>query len=314
MQSLLDPVEAGRESLRRVAHLTDRIGGELRRLASDLLARHRYVIGFDGSGPHANVLGHPLFGLPLWVDHATNPALGSDVMEDICEASLCGYLSVRAEDDYFDHRFGEPEEVMMLAGFFRTRHQALLASRVSDRRFWKRFESLWHGYGEAMLLERSLHDPGQRYGAEEFDVVLGRSQPLEIPGEAVLVIKGRWDLTGQLADLVRHLTRATQLFNDFVDASADLDAGNYTWMVRRLGGQEGGTALRQGMITACEEVVAEAERDLDRALTVAGDLAVDGMLSWVEARKLAMKEISEKMYETLFTTVLARDSTTRSRG
>lgn len=302
MPSLLHPAEAGRESLQRITRLVARIGGELGSLASDLLTRHGYVVGSDGGGPHANVLGHPLFGLPLWVDQATSSAdaLESEVLLDICESSLCGYLSVRAEDDYFDQRSGAPEAVMMLAGFLRTRHQALLAPWVSDRRFWVRFESLWHGYGKAMLLERSLHDPGRRYGAEEFDAVLDRSQPLEIPGQAVLSIKGCWHLTDRFTRLVRRLTRATQLFDDFVDAPADLDAGNYTWMVRRLGGLEGATVLRKGMVTACDEVLAEAEGGLDAALAVAGDLAVGEMLGWVEARKRVMKEVSARMYETLF--------------
>jgi len=195
----------------------------------------------------------------------------------------------------------------MLAGFLRTRHQALLAPWVSDRRFWVRFESLWHGYGEAMLLERSLLDPRHRYDAKEFDAVLDRSQPLEIPGQAVLSIKGFWHLTDHIARLVRHLTRATQLFNDFVDAPADLEAGNYTWMVRRLGGLRGPRALRQGMVAACDDVVTEAEADLDLALAAAGDLAGREMVDWVEVRKRVMEEFSARLYETLFSNLLVAD-------
>ncbi|MFQ5966700.1 MAG: hypothetical protein ACE5MI_03695 [Acidimicrobiia bacterium] len=296
------PAQAGKESLTRISRLVDGLGGELGKLASDLLASHGYQIDSEGGGPHLNVLGHPLFELPIWLDQATSESrqIDSDVLLDICESSLCGYLSVRAEDDYFDRHSGQPEAAMMLSGFFRARHQALLGPIVSDRRFWTRFESLWHAYGEAMLRERELHDPAQAYGPAEFDFVLNRSQPLEIPGQAVLSIKGRWDWADRLAELVWHLTKATQLFDDFVDAPDDLAAGNYTWMVRRLGGLEGEAALHRGMIASGDEVVAEAGRELGEALGVAGDLGIGEIFDWVEARKRVMKRASERMYEALF--------------
>ena len=296
------PAEAGRESILRVARLVEDLGGELGRLAAQLLARHEYVIGTDGGGPHRNVLGHPLFELPVWLDNATREEgeIRPDALLDICESSLCGYLSVRAEDDYFDGGWDDPNGAMMLSGFFRARHQALLAPLVSDRRFWARFESLWQGYGEAMLLERELHHPDNHYGPAEFDVVLDRSQPLEIPGDAVLAIKGRWERTDRLADMVAHLTKATQLFDDFIDAPDDLAAGNFTWMVRRLGGLEGAQALRRGMVAWCDCVSAEAEEELDRALAVAGILGISELSEWVEARKQVMKRASERMYQALF--------------
>ena len=296
------PAEAGRESILRVARLVEDLGGELGRLAAQLLARHEYVIGTDGGGPHRNVLGHPLFELPVWLDNATREEgeIRPDALLDICESSLCGYLSVRAEDDYFDGGWDDPNGAMMLSGFFRARHQALLAPLVSDRRFWARFESLWQGYGEAMLLERALHHPDNDYGPAEFDVVLDRSQPLEIPGDAVLAIKDRWERTDRLADMVAHLTKATQLFDDFIDAPDDLAAGNFTWMVRRLGGLEGAQALRRGMVAWCDCVSAEAEEELDRALAVAGILGISELSEWVEARKQVMKRASKRMYQALF--------------
>jgi hypothetical protein len=296
------PGEAGRESIERVERLVAGLGGELGFLAAGLLARHGYMIASDGGGPHRNVLGHPLFELPIWLDNATSDEgeVGREVLADICESSLCGYLAVRAEDDLFDGDWDDPTAALMLAGLFRTRHQALLGPLVPDPRFWGRFEDLWRGYGEAMLLERALHAPGMEYGRAEFDAVLLRSQPLEIPGDAVLSIKGRWDLTGPLADLVKHLTKATQLFDDFVDAPDDLEAGNLTWMVRRLGGLEGGLAVRRGMITWCDRVMAEAARELDRALDVAAALRIVEMTAWVEARKQIMNGASDKLYEALF--------------
>jgi hypothetical protein len=296
------PTKAGQESINRICRLVAGLGGELGDLAGHLLARHEYVLGTDGGGPHLNVLGHPLFELPIWLDNATSKGgeVGRDALLDICESSLCGYLSVRAEDDYFDGHWDDPNAAMMLSGFFRARHQALLAPLVSDRRFWVRFESLWQAYGEAMLHERALHDPGMHYGPAEFDKVLDRSQPLEIPGNAVLSIKGCWDRADRLAGLVKHLTKATQLFDDFVDAPDDLAAGNFTWMVRRLDGMEGRQALRRGMIAWCDKVLEEAGEELDRALDIAGGLGIVELTDWVMERKGVMKRASERMYGPLF--------------
>lgn len=139
-----------------------------------------------------------------------------------------------------------------------------------------------------------------QYGPEEFEMVLDRSQPLEIPGNAVLSMKGCWDRTGQHVELVRHLTRATQLFDDFVDAPDDLAAGNFTWMVRRLGGREGGQALRRGMIAWCDQVGAEAGAELDRGVSIATTLGIVELTEWVEARKRVMEQASQRMYEALF--------------
>ncbi len=278
------------------------LGGELGARASDLMARHGYAIDADGGGPHLNVLGHPLFQLPLWLADAMG-GVDRSVLLDICESSLCGYLSVRVEDDYFDGHWGEPGAAMMLSSMFRVRHQVLLSSLVRDRRFWMRFETLWQAYGEAMLLERRLHDPGRQYGADEFDIVLNRSQPLEIPGDAVLSIAGHWDRASALSRLVRYLTKATQLFDDFIDAPDDLAARNFTWVVRRLGGLESETALRRGMISRCDEIVADAERELDRALQVGAELGIDEISGWVEARKQVMEGASQRMYHALFEAV-----------
>lgn len=289
--------EAGEESLRRVNCFVEGLGGELGALASDLMVRHGYAIDADGGGPHLNVLGHPLFELPLWL--AARGGIDRTPLLAICESSLCGYLSVRAEDDYFDGHWDQPEAAMMLSTVFRVRHQVLLAPLVRAREFWMRFERLWHAYGEAMLLERALHDPGRQYGPDEFDTVLNRSQPLEIPGGAVLSITGHWDQNSKLSRLVRHLTKATQLFDDFIDAPDDLADQNFTWVVRRLGGLEGEQALRRGMIGRCDEIVAEAEGELDGALRIATDLGMVGIDDWVEERKHIMNRASQRMYETL---------------
>lgn len=264
------------------------------------MSRHGYTVGDDGSGPHTNVLGHPLLDLPLWIDGATDDVLDDDTMSDILESSVSGYLSVRAEDDYVDGHWDQPKEAMMVSGVFRARHQALLARHIGDERFWSRFEEVWHGYAGAMLEENRLNDVSSEYGPEDFDRVLLRSQPLEIPADAVLSLKGGWDRVPEIAALVERLTKATQLFDDFVDAPEDLASGNYTWMVRRLEGMEGEVALRRGMVTSCDEVFAEVFDQLDQAVLIGTDLGIAELEGWVHARKSKMELASRRMYAALF--------------
>jgi hypothetical protein len=291
--------------MRRVEHVIDQSKGRLGRLAGDLLDRHGYRASADGGGPHRNVLGHPLFELPVWLAGIPSDYLGvsDEALNDICESSLFGYLSVRVDDDYFDGHWDDPHAAMMLSSFFRSRHLGLLAPLVDDRRFWERCATVWTAYAEAMLVERSLHHPESEYGPRQFETVLDRSQPLEIPGDAVLSMKGQWDSSGAFGALVRHLTRATQLFDDFVDAPDDLAAGNFTWMVRRLGGQDGESALRRGMVRSWDSVREEVELALAEAQRIAASLGILGMSEWVEERRGVISHASDEMYLTLFNNI-----------
>jgi hypothetical protein len=295
------PDERGQAVLSRIGQFVADLDGLLGQHANILLTRHGYHVRPDGGGPHANVLGHPLFELPIWLAEADSEnCVEDDALLDICESSLCGYLSVRAEDDYFDGDWDDAGAAMILSGVFRARHHALLAPLVSDRRFWARFERTWRAYGEAMLLERSLHHPAARYAKAEFDLVLQRSQPLEISGNAVLAMRGLWDRADEFSRMVRHINTATQLFDDFVDAQADLESGNLTWMVRRLGGVDGPQALRRGMITGWDEVVAEVRLELDAATRIGDTLELEPISRWVAARQRLIDHASERMYRVLF--------------
>lgn len=308
------PDERGRAALSRVGEFVAGFDGLLGQQADSLFTRHGYQVDRDGDGPASNVLGHPLFELPIWLAEAGDEnRLGDDALVDICESSLCGYLSVRAEDDYFDGDWDDAGAAMALSGVFRARHHALLAPLVSERRFWTRFERIWRGYGEAMLLERSLHHPAARYGKDEFDRVLQRSQPLEIPGDAVLAMRGLWDRVDRFSLMVRHVNTATQLFDDFVDAPADLESGNHTWMVRRLGGLDGSRALRRGMITGWDGVVAEVGAELDAASRIGETLGLEPMSNWVAARQQLIDRASERMYRVLFGAESSGDSAGMAR-
>jgi len=296
------PDERGHAVLARVENLVSNLGGELGRHAGSLLDRHGYRPVNDADGPHSNPLGHPLFELPIWLATSgqLEPRIDERALVDICEASLFGYLSVRAEDDYFDGAWEDPGAAMILSGVFRARHHALLAPLVTDRRFWVRYEDLWRGYGEAMLVERDLHRAAARYERDDFDRVLNRSQPLEIPGDAVLVMTGRWEMVDRFARMVRHINTATQLFDDFIDAPDDLESGNLTWMVRRLGGLDGGRALRRGMISGWDDVVAEIRLESDAAAEIADDLGVVNVRRWVASRQSVIDRAAGRMFGILF--------------
>ena len=295
-----DPLVAGELTIDRVSTLISGLPGHLRSHAEALMSRHGYGHVGSGEGPHANVLGHPLLHLPIWVDAASDGKVDEPIMTDILESSLCGYLAVRAEDDYFDGHWDHPKAAMMLSTFFRSRHQALLANHIGDRRFWVRFEELWRGYADAMLHESELTDISSEYGPEDFDRVLARSQPLEIPANAVLAVKGLWDRASRVGELVGRLTKATQLFDDFVDAPEDLAAGNYTPMVRRLGGAEGEQVLRRNMVVSCDAVFEEIYEELDQAVATGTALGLTEIEDWVETRKTEIDLASKRMYRALF--------------
>lgn len=292
--------QLGREALDRVWQFVTETGGGVGGAARTLLERHGYAPRPAGGGPHRNVAGHPLFELPVWVDRACGaPTLDLRVHADIAESALFGYLSVRVEDDHLDESLGDAADTLMLSRAFASRHASLLARHVDDVWFWDRFDRVWRDYAEAMLFERELRDPGATYDAGAFAAVLDRSQPLELPAAAVLALRGRGHLADALSDMVRHLTRATQLFDDFVDAPGDLAAGHHTWMVRRLGGMEGPQALGRGMVVHCADVLSEANAALSSASVIASEMGMNEIEPWIEARTRMMADAARRMYDAL---------------
>lgn len=296
-----NPIEAGEQAIREVGRFIDNLPSELSGHARKLMQRHGYVVAPSGKGPHTNPLGHPLFDLVLWIDNATaDRPIDPDTVRDICYSSLFGYLSVRADDDFFDGDWGNAQAAMMTSTVFRMRHQALLAAHVSDRTFWDRFETVWREYAEAMLREHELHEPSSAFEPVDFELILGKSQPLEIPPSAILAMKERWDLAPDVTRLVRHLTRSTQILDDFVDAPTDLASGNYTLMVRKLGGLEGEGELRRAMVARFDEVMAEVSQELDMAVALAEGIGVLGVTLWAEERKRLLAQAASTMFSTLF--------------
>jgi hypothetical protein len=218
-------------------------------------------------------------------------------LDDMVEATVAGYLYVRVHDDRLDENLGDPDLAMFLADAFLIRHQALIAAHVgTDRRFWQLFQSVARSYAHAMLFEREALRPETHYDADVFDVVLARSQPLVLPGAALLSVTDRWELLEPLRTFVRHVVRAGQLVDDLSDCLRDLDRGRYTWVVRRLGGEHGReTVLRRLMGTGIDEVLEDVVSDLDGATGAALTIGMTEAVAWISARRESVFRLRDRM-------------------
>jgi len=213
------------------------------------------------------------------------------------EATVAGYLYVRVHDDRLDDNVGDADVAMFLADSFLVRHQVLIARHVgNDPRFWELFESVAHGYADAMLLERQALRPESHYDASVFDLVLARSQPLVLPGAALLSATGRWDLVEPLQSFVHHAVRAGQLVDDLTDCLQDLQRGRYTWVLRRLGGEQGQEMVLGRLIgSGIDEIVEDVMADLDQAAVLAQAMSMPDAVAWVAARRQSVLDLRERM-------------------
>ena len=269
------------------AEIRDRLLALRGRLANDLWTAFDALLarrGFLSSEPDTlyNPLGHPLAAFPTWVATAVGRDTSADEprLLDLIEATVAGYLYVRVHDDRLDEGIGDPDESLFLADAFLVRHQTLLARHVgSSRRFWDLFEQIADEYAAAMLLERSLMQVGETYGAQEFDLVLGRSRPLVLPGAAMLDVADRWELVEPLQRFVHHAVRATQLVDDLLDCEIDRAAGRLTWVVRRLGG----------------DVSADALGDVDASDAAAAEVGMVDARDWLAARRADIVALHERI-------------------
>jgi hypothetical protein len=246
----------------------------------------------------AHPLAQPLVQFPSWVSAAVDHGVGrGERLADMVEATVTGYLYVRVHDDRLDENVGDPDLSMFLADAFLIRHQALIAGHVgTDPRFWQLFQSVAGRYAHAMLLEHDATRPESHYDAEVFDLVLDRSQPLVLPGAALLSLTDRWELLAPLQSFVRHAVRAGQLVDDLSDCLRDLDRGRYTWVVRRLGGEHGrDTVLRRLMGTGIDEVLDEVVASLDDANKAALAIGMTEAVTWISARRESVFSLRDRM-------------------
>lgn len=291
--------------------LRPRLGPEGARALDDLLAR-RGILVEDRRSEYFHPLGQPVVELPAWVAAAARRrgrVIDDETISGLAVASLVGYLHVRVHDDFFDERREQPEAAMVLAAALLVHHQGLLLRHApAHAELWRLFEALWLDYGEAMLLEHRLVARESSYDRAGYDAVLRQARPLVLPGAAVLARTDLWDWLPPLERFVAQITLSAQLYNDVSGAADDLQAGRYTWVVRRLGGLEGAATLRRRLFFegGLDELVGEASRAADAASVAAQELGMDEAVTFLELRKAAMKERSAVIYRSLFSAALVR--------
>lgn len=281
----------------RLVSMRRRLSAELRPAFDALLERRGFLSSDADLLFHP--LGHPIATFPTWVAAAVGPetADSEDRMLDLIEATVAGYLYVRVHDDRLDEGIGDPDESLFLADAFLVRHQTLLARYVgSSPRFWYLFEQVAAEYAAAMLLERSVMRVGATYGPHEFDLVLGRSRPLVLPGVAVLDVADRWDLVEPLQRFVHHAVRAGQLVDDLLDCKVDRAAGRLTWVVRRLGGEDSASVMVQTLVSGgVDEILAEALDDVDASDAAAVEVGMVDARTWLAARRAEIVTLHERI-------------------
>jgi hypothetical protein len=243
-------------------------------------------------------LAQPLVQFPTWVSGAVDHGAGRrERLADMVEATVTGYLYVRVHDDRLDENIGDANLSMFLADAFLVRHQTLIARHVgADPRFWELFQSVANGYASGMLLEREVLRRPSHYDAGVFDLVLARSQPLVLPGAALLSVAERWELLEPLQIFVKYAVRAGQLVDDLMDCRRDLERGRYTWVVRRLGGEQGPDRMMTRLMdTGIDEVVNDVMADLDAASRAALTVGMIDAMAWVSARRQSVVALRERM-------------------
>lgn len=274
--------------------------------AFDRLAARLALFSEAPPGYFLHPLALPILELPLDAAQLARergaPVPDRDVEAALASAAL-GYLHVRVEDDLQDEGIGDGPETLQLAGSLLAGHQAALGALVPrGSAFWDLYESTWLGYGEAMALERRLHDGELAWTEARFDEVLRRSAPLVLPPAAVLAAAGLDDRVPALESLCRQLARAHQLHVDLVDVEKDVANGNATWVGARLGAAAGPGALARSLFFegGLDLVTDEVLRGLDAASESGAGLGLPGVGRWIERRRGLVSSMREEAFRVLF--------------
>jgi hypothetical protein len=84
--------------------------------------------------------------------------------------------------------------------------------------------------------------------------------------------------------------------DDLIDCLRDLEGGRYTWVVRRLGGEQGREVLRGRLIgTGIDEVVDDVRADLEGAAAAAEAMGMTEAVAWVSARRGSVRQLRDRM-------------------
>lgn len=282
----------------------ERVAPRLRSACDGLLERHGFLT--EDTKFFTHPLAQPILAFPTWVadavtDGGRHHARIGDALVDAVESTIMGYLYVRVHDDLFDEGIGEGDSAMLLADSFLLRHTALLSRHVSSTRFWTFFERTAAAYSEAMLFERAVTQRAASCSLEDFDRVLDRSQPLVLPGAALLDLADRWELLEPLQRFVRHAARAGQIVDDIRDCERDAAAGNYTWVVRYLGGvDEPERMYRRLLEGGIDDLVGIMLGDIDHAEDAACEVGMAAADGWLAARREGAIDFRNRVVRSVF--------------
>ena len=299
--------------LRRLAMFRAQLGSELG-AAFDALAARLGLFRSDGEGYFSHPMALPVLKLPQWVAARAarqGVTLAPTTIVNLIEVAAVGYLHIRVQDDWFDEAVGEPGAVMMLSDALFARGQALLARETPYKsQFWELFEDVCFGYGEAMLLERSLQNNKEPYDAATFRQVLARSRPLVLPPAAALFAAGRAGDIETLEQFTASLVAAHQLFADLLDAEKDRVNKHRTYVLFRLSGRvdssHGTPSLRAALFSrgGFDAIVSEALGELKQARRAASALAMPEATRFCEGRAQYMAGLQTKIFEKFFSGLL----------
>ena len=278
-------------------HLVQIAEGHLARLRSDLgpllqetwdeIRRRRFGTDSPAGTAYFHPIAQPILLVPIWAAEAARNAgsgVAPEVVDDAVGASVLGYHAVRLQDDFVDEGRGEATEILLLSTAVLSRAQALLARRVTSPVFWDWYSLVMTRYAAAMAMETGLRAAPSSYDRAAFEQVLERSQPLAVPGAALLAHAQRWEVVPVLEELVRAITFSLQLSNDLRHARHDLAFGNITWVHRLLGWDEGSPDMsRRALLSGVDMVFQETIRGLARAHRAAVLLGSEHAALWVES-------------------------------
>ena len=77
-------------------------------------------------------------------------------------------------------------------------------------------------YAGAMARQEHLRSVGGATTREDFERIVGQSQPLIVPSLALLARAQRWDLSAGLDEFVLCAVSAAQMYNDLLDSLFDV--------------------------------------------------------------------------------------------
>jgi hypothetical protein len=288
------------------------------RRAFDRLVR-KYGLLTSDLDPYFDVLGHPLFELPVWVTDRLRTA-GIDTPEqqlaDVLGISALGYFHVRAQDDWLDAASRQDPTLVGLAeALLASCHRLLVSTVGTSGRFWDFYAEVLNSYAESLLQTDELRTSGARISRETFERLLAQCRPLVIPSAALLDRADCWQLLPRLEEFVFTASAAGQLVNDLTDLYRDRRMAQRTWIIETVGESDIDRLWLHALGTTSgvgggriQEVIEKSLEFHDRSAEVARDLALTAAESWLAERRAVLANLLGPLQQHLLSVFVQRIS------